>query len=181
MINISKFKKILERNFNMKGWESKVQDERKQPIILPGTIFKLGMEMVLFGQKSLLEMERSLEGFDIKILQEILAEAYESLGNLKASYKVLPSGQMRRVGIVDGSDFGGFRGVVFTIAGMVNSPLDIEPYSLGKELKAARNLLSRIKARFFGKGCEDIILEDGLYILKSLKIITMFGYWIYLF
>jgi len=192
MVNIGKFQEVLEKNFNIKEWESKVQDERKQPIILPGTIFKLGMEMVLFGQKSLLEvdefgekewflawhkshrkkvasdttMERSLEGFNIKILQEILAEAYESLGNLKASYKVLPSGKMRRVGIVDGSDFGGFRGVVFTIAGMVNSPLDIEPYSLGKELEAARNVISRVKARF-GRGCVDITLKDGLHMSRD--------------
>jgi len=57
MINIGNFWEILEKNFPIKKWEKKVQDKRKRPIILTGTIFKLGMVMVPFGQKSILEVD----------------------------------------------------------------------------------------------------------------------------
>lgn len=192
MINIGKFKQILEENFPIKKWERKLHDKRKRPIIPAGTIFKLAREMVFLGQRSLLSvdefgkkgwalkwhkskrkdvasdttMERSLEGFEIEELREILRESYECLGNMGGSYKILPSGKRMKVGIVDGSDFGGFRSVVFTIGGLVNSPLDLEPYSMGKELNSTKILLSRVKTRF-GRGCVDIILEDGLHLTKD--------------
>lgn len=192
MVNIDKLNKILNENFNLSKWQKKVEDKRKRPIIHPGTIFKLIMEMVFFGQKSLLEVdefgenpwvlkwhrskrkkvvsdttiERSLEGFNLEIGREILGEAYESLRHFKTSFKSLPSGKKLRVGIVDGSDFGGFLAASFTISGLVNCPLDLEPYRRGKELEATKNLLSRVKTRL-GKGDVDIILGDALYLTKG--------------
>lgn len=195
MVSIGNLNKTLKGKFPLLEWQKKVEDKRKRPIIPTGTIFKLVMEMVFFGQKSLLAVdefgenpgilkwyrskrdkvasdttiERSLEGFNIEVLRGILGEAYESLGHLKASFKSLPSGKEMRVGIVDGSDFGGFLATVFTVSGLVNCPLDLEIYRKGKELEAAKNLLSRVKTRL-GEDDVDIILGDALYLTKGQEL-----------
>ncbi len=192
MINIGKFNQLLEEKFPIKGWKKEVKDNRKRPIISPGTIFKLVSETVIFEQQNLLEVdnfartpvalnwhqsnrqmvasdttiERSLEGFNCEVVRKILKDAHLVLEKERTGGIILPSGRRLRFGIVDGSEFGGFPASVLTITGMVNAPVDIELYSKGKELAGTRNLLQRAGKRF-GKGFVDIIGGDGLYITKD--------------
>lgn len=192
-MNIGKFNQLLEEKFPLKEWDKKVEDERKRPIIPPGTIFKSVREMVPFAQESLLKVdginrlpqmlkwhkskrsmvasdttiERSLSGFNREKIREILGETYEILNEEKISGIVLPSGKELKTGIVDGSELGGFLFSVLLIPGMVNAPVDVDLYSQGKELEASRNILNRAKDRF-GEGFVDLIIGDALYRKKFL-------------
>jgi hypothetical protein len=188
-MNIGKVNKILEEKFPIKEWESKVQDSRKQPVIPSSTIFKLTREMVLFGQKSSLEVDlfsrldsslkwhqsnremvasdttipRVLEGFDCDSVRGILSEAYMVLEGEDTFGTILPSGRRIKIGIVDGSEFGGFLASVLIVVGGVNAPIDVELYSQGKELSATKIVLNRARDKL-GRGFVEIILGDGLYI-----------------
>ncbi|MBU1683799.1 hypothetical protein KJ742_07720, partial [Patescibacteria group bacterium] len=189
-MNIGSFSRFLEdKNIPIKEWEKKVQDNRERPQILPGTIFKVVREMPIWGQKSLLEVdefcredyvrkwhqslrkivasdttiERSLEGYHQEPLREILTEEFKILNYGEVTGMLLPSGRRMRVSIVDGSNFGGIYAAAVIIAGMVNIPLDIELYTMGKELVAAKEVLTRVK-RNLKEGSIDIVLSDSLYL-----------------
>jgi len=188
-MNINNFNKIIKQKFPLENWEGKVEDERKQPIIPASTIYKSVVGMVLFGQKSLLEVdlfnrlppilkwyqssrsmvvsdstiERSLAGYNCDRLEEILGEGYKILKDEGILWVVLPSGRKLSVGMVDGSEFGRFPGVVLLIPGGVNVAMDVELYSKGKELEASKKVLLRSKEKF-GKNFVDIIDADGLYL-----------------
>jgi len=191
MINIGKFNEVLEEKFPLKEWKKDVQDSRKRPIISPGTIFKVVSEMVIFEQKALLEVdnfarsqvalawhqskrkmvasdttiERSLAGFNCDTVRKILKDSQLILDIERMSGIVLPSGVKLRVGVVDGSEFGGFGASVLTFVGMVNAPVDVELYSKGKELSATSILLRRAIKRY-GKSFVEIIINDGLFVTK---------------
>ncbi|MDI6736478.1 MAG: hypothetical protein QME42_09875 [bacterium] len=49
------------------------------------------------------------------------------------------------------------------VAGAINTPLDVELYSKGKELSATKTVLNRTKDKL-GKGFVHIALGDGLYM-----------------
>jgi len=148
--------------------------------------------MVALGQRSLLELDQYARSPAVKawhgvnrrmvvsdstlerILGKIdLAEARIVLHkcvqvvNAEAALSVeLSSGRSIRIGVVDGSNFGGFTGCAFAVAGMVATPVDIEMHTKGKELRASRRLLRRI-SRSFGKRFVDIVIGDGLYMTKD--------------
>lgn len=192
-MNIGKATKFLEEKFHLKEWKKKVQDERKRPIISPGVIFKLVREMVFLGQKSLLSVDKfnrstevlnwygkkgkkmvvsdttmtlSLGGFNCEKLREILKDAYRVSEKEGTSAMTLPSGKKLRIGIVDGSKLGGIMGSVLMVPGIVNAPLDVERYTMGKELEATKIVLNRTVKRF-GKGFVNIILGDALYLTTN--------------
>ncbi len=150
------------------------------------------MEMIPFGQKSLLRVdqiartegfkkwhkserkmvvsdstiERSLKGFALLPVRSMLKEIYWKLRDEKTLETKLQSGRKMIVGITDGSGFGKFFGCVLAIPGKINMAVDVEIYSRGKELEASRSVLSRAGKRL-GKGFVDIIVGDGLYITKE--------------
>jgi len=54
-------------------------------------------------------------------------------------------------------------GAISVVHGIVNVPLGIEPYTMGKELEAAKTVLDRMEKRF-RSGFVDIILSDAIYL-----------------
>lgn len=187
-MNIGKYREFCEEKFGLRRSLGKIRDSRKRPQIPLATVLRSVMDMVAMGQRSLLEVdqcgrddsfkawhgsrrrmvasdttiERTLEGIDLSEVREMLygtVRCAEAGGLLRA---VLPSGRAVRVGIVDGSDFGGFEGCVFALGRV---PVDVEMHTRGKELNAACRLLSRV-GHAFGKDFVDVVVGDGLYMSR---------------
>ena len=73
-------------------------------------------------------------------------------------------GGKRRIGIIDGSEFGRLLASCFEIVGPVRKMVDLEPMEKrGKGLPAGYALLRQLKANL-GTGFVDLILGDGLYL-----------------
>jgi hypothetical protein len=192
-MDIGDFRKFSEQKFSLSSCISQITEHRKRPQIPLATVLHCVLEMVALGQKSLLEVDQKARSpgakawYGVKkralvvsdstlervVGQTHLAEArtvlhqcvqaIDSPGDLSVR---LGSGRLMRVGLVDGSHFGGFPGCLFAVAGMVATPVDIQMYTQGKELPASRQLLSRI-AGTFGKRVVDMVIGDGLYISKD--------------
>lgn len=192
-MNIGNFGQFCEENFPLQKWKSKVKDGRKQPHIPPSTVFKSVMEMVPLSQKSLLTVDQfsrteaakkwhnskramvvsdttlanSLATFDLNILRSIGVDSYRSLKCANALSLKLPSGRRLRVGVVDGSDFGGLFASVFAVTSdKVDAVIDLKRCKYGKELPTTRELLGNLK-RKLGADFVDIVVGDGLYITRG--------------
>ena len=111
-------------------------------------------------------LERILGNIDLEEARAVLHKCVQVVDAEEALSVELSSARSIRVGVVDGSKFGGFSGCVFAIAGMVATPVDIEMHNKGKELVASRLLLRRI-THSFGKRFVDIVVGDGLYMTKD--------------
>lgn len=111
-------------------------------------------------------LERILGNIDLAEARVVLHKCVQVVDAEDALSVELSSGRSIRVGVVDGSAFGGFSGCAFAIAGMVATPVDIQMHTKGKELIASRRLLCRI-AHSFGKGFVDIVVGDGLYMTRD--------------
>jgi len=168
-----------------------IRDNRERPQIPLATALASAMEMVALGQRSLLEvdqharspgakawhgserqmvvsdstLERVLGMVDLEEVRKMLHKTVRQAEAEVALKVALPSGRTVCAGIVDGSDFGGFKGCVFALAGVAAAPVDIRMHEKGKELAASRRLLSMI-GRTFGKGYVDVAIGDGLYMSK---------------
>jgi len=190
-MNIGDLWRFGEEKFGLKKMLREIRDNRERPQIPLATVLGSVMDMVALGQKSLLEVdqdgrrpgakawhgskrrmvvsdstiERVLRAADLGEVREMLHKAVRSADAAGMLKTALPSGRLVRAGIVDSSEFGGFEGCVFAIAGVAAAPVDIKMHAKGKELVASRLLLSEVR-RTFGKGYVDVAISDGLYISK---------------
>lgn len=194
MNNIEKSKRLLEKHFPLDKWKQSMNDDRKRPQISAGTIAQGIVEMVPRGQKSLLEVDydarlpeikawhesdremvfsdstafRSLAGFNLEAVHEILWEIAGKMNGNAMLQTELPSGRKPRIGAVDGSQWGGFYGSVLTLTGSQRDL--VAGYRMcsgrGRELTASRKLLSEA-VQHLGKGFVDIMAADGLYMTKK--------------
>jgi len=192
-MDIGDFKQFSEQKFNLtSSIISRIKEYRKRPQIPLATAVNSIVQMVALGQRSLLEvdqharspafkawhavkrrmvvsdstLERILGNIDLEEARAVLHKCVQVVSAEAALSVELSSGRSIRIGVVDGSNFGGFSGCVFAIAGMVATPVDIQMHNKGKELVASRQLLSRI-SRSFGKRFVDIVVGDGLYMTKD--------------
>jgi len=166
-----------------------VGDARKRPIIAQATALWSVLEMVALGQRSLLEvdqyarmpgarawhgsrrpmvlsdtsLERIVEGACREDLRGIPYRMVCALERRKALEVKLPSGRRVRVGLADGTDFGGMLACVFSFAAAVDAPVDMQAHTRGKELAACRDLLCRVRRRR-GPSFADLVVFDGLYL-----------------
>ena len=96
-------------------------------------------------------------------LRQNLLDSYH-LGVVDGRSKSQLRGGKRRIGIIDGSEFGRLLASCFEIVGPVSLMVDLEPMEKrGKELPAGYALLRRLKAKL-GTGFVDLILGDVLYL-----------------
>lgn len=192
-MDIGDFRQFSEQKFGLtSSIMSRIREHRKRPQIPLATALNCIVEMVPLGQTSLLELdqyarspavkawhnvnrrmvvsdstlERILGNIDLSEARVVLHRCVQVLEAEDALSVELSSGRSIRVGVVDGSNFGGFAGCAFAVAGMVATPVDIEMHTKGKELRASRRLLCRI-AHSFGTRIVDIVVGDGLYITKD--------------
>jgi len=132
-MNIGKFREYREKNFEASQWSEMIRDKRKRPQIPTVQIFKSVLEMPVFGQKTLLELdgflrtpearswhgsnrtmvasdttvERVTEGMDRGSVQRVGYQVIDQ-GDGQALWDLkLPSGKKLRFGIVDGHYAGG--------------------------------------------------------------------------
>jgi hypothetical protein len=189
-MNIVQFNEYGNEEFNLKIREQTIRDQRKRPEIPTATILKSVREMVLLGQTSLLALDqdarnpemlkwhrskrkmvasdttisRVLEGIDHTQTAGISYEVIKRLDGQNHWDLKLPTGRkIRAVGIMDGSNFGGFWASVLMLAGKTEAVIDLEPYEKrGNELQASRQVLRRAR-KLLGKGFFDIVSGDGLY------------------
>jgi hypothetical protein len=178
----------MESRFHMSFRASQVTDGRVAPDIAASMVFHavcfmgaLGLPSLLqcdqalrtpvgqkwFGQKkpaaSDSTMARSLESMGFDELRSILHNAYRLGCGAGMSKCPLRSGNLR-IGIVDGSVFGGFQASCLEVVGVESMMVDLEEIpKRGKELPSSYALLRRCKETF-GLGFVDVILGDGLYL-----------------
>lgn len=192
-MDIGDFRQFSEQKFSLtSSIISGIKEYRKRPQIPLATALNCIVQMVVLGQRSLLELDqyarspavkawhgvnrrmvvsdstlaRILGRVDPSEARAVLHKCVQVMDAEDALPVELGHGRSVRIGVIDGSDFGGFNGCVFAIAGIVAAPVDIEMYTRGKELRASRRLLSRL-AHNFGKRFVDIVVGDGLYITKD--------------
>ena len=192
-MNIGKFRKYCKENFGVATWGEKVEDKRKRPEIPAVQIFESLVQMPVFGQKTLLELdeflrtpearkwhassrkqvasdstvERVAEGMDRKSVQGIGYEVIDRGDEEHLWDLKLPSGKKLRFGIVDGHYAGGIWASVLACAGKSDGVVDLERYKgRGHELEASRKVLKRAFGNL-GKGFFGIMGGDGLYATKE--------------
>jgi len=189
---IGRLRGFCNRTFQLEHWEAMARDTRKRPQVAASVIMRAVMEMVFFGQKSLLALDqfarthaarrwhgsrrglvvsdttlqRSLAGTDLGGLRRALRHCWKVLERQGKLGARLPSGRRMRVGILDSSDFGGHDGCVFALSGLVDAPVDVQMHPRGNELAAAEMLLARL-SRTMGRGAADIVVADALYMSAS--------------
>ena len=192
-MNIVKFQDYSKENFGAMNWGEKVEDKRKRPVIPTVQIFESLVQMPVFGQKTLLELdgflrtpearklhgsdrkrvasdstvERVTEGLDRKSVQRIGYDMIDRGDEDHLWDLKLPSGKKLRLGIVDGHWAGGVWASVLAIAGKTDGVVDLERYpGRGHELEASRRVLKRAFENL-GKGFFGIVGGDGLYATKD--------------
>jgi len=192
-MDIGDFKQFSEQKFSItSSIISRIKEHRKRPQIPLATAVNCIVHMVALGQRSLLgvdqharspavrawhavkrrmvvsdsTLERILGNIDMEEARGVLHKCVQVMNDEAALSVGLSSGRSMRVGVVDGSGFGGFSGCVFAITGIMATPVDIEMHTKGKELIASRQLLSRITSTF-GKRFVDIVVGDGLYMTRE--------------
>ncbi len=192
-MNIVKFREYIKENFGAMTWGETVEDKRKRPEIPTVQVFESLVQMPVFGQKTLLELDgflrtpeaRKLHGSDRERVAsdttvERVAEGLERKSVQRIGYEVidrgdeeqlwdlkLPSGKKLRLGIVDGHWAGGIWASVLAIFGKTDGVVDLERYpGRGHELGASRRVLNRAFENL-GKGFFWIVAGDGLYATKD--------------
>jgi hypothetical protein len=192
-MNIVKFSEYIKENFEAMTWGEKLEDKRKRPEIPTIQVFESLVQMPVFGQKTLLELdgflrtseakklhgsnrkqvasdttvERVAEGLERKSVQEIGYEVIDRCDEEQLWDLKLPSGKKLRLGIVDGHWAGGVWASVLAIYGKTDGVVDLERYSgRGHELAASRRVQKRAFSRL-GKGFFGLVAGDGLYATKD--------------
>ena len=192
-MNIVKFREYIKENFGAMTWDEKLEDKRKRPEIPTLQVFESLVQMPVFGQKTLLELdgflrtpearklygssrkrvasdttvERVAEGLDRKSVQKIGYEVIDRGDEEQLWDLKLPSGKKLRFGIVDGHWAGGVWASVLALFGKTDGVVDLERYpGRGHELEASRSVLKRA-FRTLGKGFFGIVAGDGLYATKD--------------
>lgn len=192
-MNIGKFLEYSKENFGAMTWGEQLEDKRKRPEIPTIQVFESLVQMPVFGQKTLLELdgflrtpearkfhgsqrkrvasdttvERVAESLDRKSVQRIGYEVIDRGDEEQLWDLKLPSGKKLRFGIVDGHWAGGIWASVLAIFGKTDGVADLERYSgRGHELKASRRVLKRAFENL-GKGFFGIVAGDGLYATKD--------------
>ena len=151
-MNIVKFREYIKENFGAMTWGETVEDKRKRPEIPTVQVFESLVQMPVFGQKTLLELDgflrtpeaRKLHGSDRERVAsdttvERVAEGLERKSVQRIGYEVidrgdeeqlwdfkLPSGKKLRLGIVDGHWAGGIWASVLAIFGKTDGVVDLE-------------------------------------------------------
>lgn len=188
-MNIGHFDKYCNEKFDLKHQEYEIREESKRPEIPASTLFKSIREMPVLGQTSLLSvdqyarrsealrwhksqrrmvtsdttLERRLRGVERESVMVIGYSVVKKLDEEGAWDWKLSTGRKIRIGIVDGSNFGGFEASVLAVAGTSDGVLDLEPSpGRGHELAVSRRVLRRSK-QALGKGFFDVVTGDGLY------------------
>jgi len=190
-MDIGDFAEFFREKFSLPALLRGIRDYRERPQIPLATVLESVFSMVLFGQRSLLAVDqdlrgdgmkawyrsrrrmvasdttigRVLEGTDLLEVRKVLHSTVRRADAEGALKITLPSKRKVRVGILDGSDFGGFEGCVFAMVGMMAAPVELRMHSSGKELVASRWLISAVRDAF-GKGFVDVVVGDGLYMSK---------------
>lgn len=188
---IGKAHKILERQLGLKSWLKELRDGRQRPQIAAGVIAQAGIEMVLRGQASLLQVDqamrqaetlgyygseremvvsdstlaRSLTGMPPAELRRMLirmAGAGIKRGRVE---RKLASGRVVRIGIIDGSQWGEDLGSVMLLVGQKADTVAGYQMSPGRghELATSRRLRDEVFGAL-GSGCVDFLVGDGLYM-----------------
>lgn len=176
---------------SLSEWPQRFRDGRRKVQIPVSVIGQAVVEMVPRNQSSLLQVDlegrepevkqwfgsdremlvsdstrvRSLETFELEPVRRILAETAERLGKRGWLSTRLPSGQKKRLGIVDGSCWGGFQGSVLMLPGGRIDPVAGYRMSPGQghELATSRALLDDMCRRLH-PGFLDLLVADGLYL-----------------
>lgn len=192
-MNIGQFGEYREENFTASRWGEMILDKRKRPEIPTVQIFESILEMPVFGQRSLLELDgflrsreaRTWHGSDRKMVasdttiervtEGIRRSSIQSIGydvidkgDEQALWDLrLPSGKKLRLGIVDGHWAGGVWASVLAVSGKSDGVVDLERYpGRGHELEASRRVLKRAFEKL-GKGYFGIVAGDGLYASRE--------------
>ena len=169
-------------------------DGRKAAKISAQTIAQVVWERVPRGQSSLWQVdqesrEEEVRGWHGSLRRQVVSDGtlFRALGSFRLAavheglWKVarkrwealgkqleLPSGEKRRIGVVDGSGWGGFQGSVLALLGREADVVAGYRMSPGKghELATSRALLEEA-AQELGRGFVDLVLEDGLYMTEE--------------
>lgn len=190
MINLPDFVRGCNQNFRL-GWKlSKVAEPRKEPQVplwmgLGWLVYAAAM-----GLKSLLQMDqiartpqarqfcrskrrmvasdcwywRVLPLVGEKAIAELQRQVGIELRQQGHQSVLLPGGRKVRVGVVDGTVWGGREVSVLDVLGDVDGLVDLElSEGKGKELPTSQRLLLRQ-----GPGFVDYVLGDGLYITQQM-------------
>lgn len=192
-MNIGYFAKFREETFSMSTQTRSLRDSRQRPQIPISTIYEVTSDMVPFGLKSLLQVdqlgrteaarrwyksdralvvsdttiERCLRRICMVDLIRIQHETVRGVRRAKLASCKLPSGREVKLGIVDGSEFGGFYATVLVLAGKSDAVVDLEMCKgRGDELRSARRMLKRVMGTF-GRNFFDVLATDGLYMVKE--------------
>jgi len=192
--DIGKVMTILKREFPLQQWKASMSDSRKRPQVSAGTIAQAVVEMVPRGQRSLLEVdqaarlpevrayhsskrrmvvsdttiERSLRGFDLGVVHEVLWDLGRRILRREGMKLTLPSGRRARVGIVDGSGWGCHLASVLMVSGDALDAAVGYRMSRGRghELETTRALLEEAR-EVYGPGWLDYLVADGLYMTQE--------------
>lgn len=192
-MNIGAYQKYCTEIFETQTWDGMIQDRRKRPEIPTIQVFKSVIQMPVFGQKTLLELDgflrtpearklhgsnrkrvasdttvqKVVEGMDRKSVQGIGYEVIDRGDEQNLWDLKLPSGKKLRLGIVDGHWAGGIWASVLAIFGKTDGVVDLERYKgRGHELGASRKVIRRSFQKL-GYGFFGIIAGDGLYASKE--------------
>lgn len=187
----SAFRHFVETEYRLSFWASQQQDRaRRRPLVTAARIFRAVVHQAVANLGSLLALDQWLRsrsadrligppvdprcpGSDTTLLRALGAWEMEPLR--QASYalhaqlrerglanRVLSSGRVVRLAVVDGSDFGGVWASVLGFAGEFYYSVDVQRYAgRGHELTASRQLLDRATVRL-GEGFATHLLYDGL-------------------
>lgn len=195
MKDIGQIVKTLKRRFHLEEYKERLADGRKRPQISAGTVGQAIIEMVPRKQQSLLAVDlaardpetrawfgseramvasdttlfRSLASFNLEVVHEISWHLARSIGSSGRALRMeLPSGRKARLGLLDGSVWGGFHGSVLTLAGRgldVVAGYRMSP-GRGHELTTSRGLLAEAHQQL-GPGFVDLMVTDGEYMTKE--------------
>jgi len=194
---MAKTLKFINRRFPLDEWKERMRDARKRPQIPAATVAQAVVEMVARRQSSLLEVDqngrlaevrswfgtsrdmvvsdttlsRSLSGFALEPLREVLWEIAQSMLKREPMRVELASGRKVRIANLDGSQWGDFPGCVLTLVGKRVDIVAGYRMSAGRghELATSRKLLRDARQRL-GKGFVDLLAVDALYMTeKELK------------
>lgn len=169
-----------------------LRDGRKRPQIRAGVIFPVMVYMVAWGRRHFLPMDqmarekavkrffrserpmvcsdstiaRSLAGFDLKPVRQMLGDLYESQPIQQMQMKV--GAHRLRLAASDGTRRGHFEASGWLILGRAAELfLDAEPIpQRGTELAASQRVVKRLTPRL-GPGVVDLLRLDGLYLAQG--------------
>ena len=190
MLQDAQIADFLGKTLGIERLFSLFTDIRKNPTIPLPTILLSIILMPFFGLTSLLALDmkartksfkklfrcerkmvlsdstaaRILTWLKLKQSQQFLrsfVDCYEKLGLLEKALEV--GGTPRRIGIIDGSEMGGYFHVTFALHGSIDYPCMVEDQGRrGKELPTALRMLNKAHA-WLGPRFPDLLLCDSLY------------------